>query len=161
MKRTLMAAGLAILASSCATSPDYDDTTPPTLELKYRFEGGRWAKVPSAGKSIGFDSGTLYLWAVGQDSGGVERVTIKATGDVICSQGSAKYDHETSVKEVSQEDDGGRTVSSRNVLMTFPGGRACEADADTFRSGTLEFVATARNFAGAEVTSGTLTATRD
>ena len=149
----------------CATTADAGDTTPPTVEFKYRFDDELWADVPSAGLSVDFDGDVLYLWAVGRDSGGVERVVIKGTGDVICRTGLANYSSAVSETAKAEEDssvgDGDRTESSRNLLWTFPAGSACDDEADDYRSGSIDFVAKARNFAGTEVTSGTLTVSRD
>lgn len=166
MKHLLAALTLSspLLLAGCATTADESDSSPPEVVLRYRFEGGTWVDVPGSGLELDFEDEVLHLWAVGTDSGGVRLVEIEVSGDVVCQSGLPKYSHSPSVVEQNSEDpsveDGGRTVSSRNVVMEFPASRACEDEAHDLKSGTLVAVARARNFAGAEASSGALTLTR-
>lgn len=166
MQRLISSLSLCLpaLLTACATTADESDTTAPEVQLRYRFDDGTWADVPASGLAIDFDGDVLHLWAVGTDSGGVQLVEIEVTGEVTCTSGLPKYSHSPSASEQNEEDpsvgDGDRTVSSRNVTMEFPAGRACEDEAHEYLSGALTAVARARNFASGETTSGALTLSR-
>ena len=148
------------------THAEADDPTPPEVVLRYRFDAETWKDVPEGGHTVAFDAEHehLYLWAVGTDSGGVKEVRITASGVVTCQNGLARYSWTTAVEEKNSEDssvgDGDRTVSSRNVVMSFPKGRACEDDAHALRSGELEFAAKATNSSGGTATSPALKVTK-
>jgi hypothetical protein len=162
--RAGLVASLLLLATwisaSCATTANFDDTTPPTVELKYRFDDGLWEEVPAGGLTVDFDGDVLHLWAVGRDSGGVERVKIYGDGSVTCRRSTGvNYSDDIRARETHAEDpsvgDGDRTESVRNVTMTV---EPCSPD--TFKGGSISFYAEARNFAGATATSGVLVTSR-
>ena len=158
---------LVLLTAACATRADVDDPTPPTVELKYHWGDFEWLEVPTGGVDLDFpdeEGIELYLWAVGEDSGGVERVVIRGNGERVCFDGASNETITSGFSERSIESssvgDGDRTISIRNVIMHFTGSEACDAMSHTYKSGEITFTAMARNFAGDEDESPEVRITR-
>ena len=160
---------LAVLwgVAGCKTRARVDDTTPPTAELRFRFDDDEWALIPAGWEIELSDSASmtgreLHLWAIGRDSGGVQSIKIVGLGELVCERSDGlRSKHEVSVREKHSEDegvgDGDSTEAVRNVQLDF---KFCPGE-EKYKSGWVSFTAHAVNFAGGTDASGTLRVGRD
>ena len=155
------------VSGGCKTRAKVDDTTPPTAELRFRFDDDEWELVPAGWEIELSDSASmtgreLHLWAIGRDSGGVESIKIVGLGSLVCERSDGlRSTHEVSVRAKHSEDEGveegDSTEAVRNVQLDF---EFCPA-AEEYKSGWVSFTAHAVNFAGGTGESGALRVGRD
>jgi hypothetical protein len=156
----LAAAGLV----GCRVSADFDDATPPSLELYYSIDGAAATLLPAGGATITLEGSQLQLLAMAKDSGGIKRVQVSAEGEVTCQRGGAtgvKYKNTISEKENNDADssveDGDSVYKSLGSSLKL---RFCSGE-DVALKGTITVQALARNFAGLTTTSDVLTVHAD
>jgi len=156
------------VTAGCKTRVKVDDTTPPTAELRYRFDDDEWTLMPTAGLELELEESEtmvgreLHLWAIGRDSGGVESIKIVGLGSMVCERSDGlRSTHEVSVRAKHSEEggleEGDSTEAVRNVVLDFS---FCPSE-EKFRSGWVSFTAHAVNFAGGTGDSGALEVGRD